>query len=508
MPVAQGQGCLACSRIGVVCSGYGARFIWVGHDASQPYRSDGRRMLPSESTWAKFDVLPSDVVDSLLSQCDEDQTPGHSLASQTHSSWTPNFHNPFSVFSLENIDPAPASDDSTVPELLCQLPQNVDSLVSISQEERFLFHHYADHVAGMMLPYEHPRNPWKSHYPAAALQLASSGQKALFRAMLAHSAFNITHLRGNDASMAEIGVRYYTAAIVDLASGLQNKDADFPAMLASIMSLLMAEAYRGQGPDWKHHLRGAQSLLPMLHQTEAGTFSELGCLSLQSFSIIEVVAETSTWNGQLDVAEGRPSNLARTTPEFCFTIGAPRSILECMAKITQFSCQADEGSPSTAKDELMLEVLSCLNTAKNNIFIAEDDPPEAKHQTKAFISATYIYCYRTLLDAPPHAVQHHVQDTFAHVSAFLASSTGNFSLWPAFIAAAEAYTAQDLNAAQEWLSWATSVGIGGRASLRLVLHEVWRQRDSMSKEYGVDAGKIAVDWRQVMHELGCDILLI
>jgi hypothetical protein len=113
-----------------------------------------------------------------------------------------------------------------------------------------------------------------------------------------------------------------------------------------------------------------------------------------------------------------------------------------------------------------------------------------------------------LLDVPPHAIQQHVHDTLGHVSAFLVNSTGNFSAWPAFIAAAEAYTQEDLATAQEWVNWATSVGIGSRTSIKVVLYEIWRRREVISQQSGLDPGKVIMDWKQIMHELEFDSLLI
>lgn len=37
-------GCLACARLGVPCTGYGARYVWVENDGHVE-RSDGRRLL-------------------------------------------------------------------------------------------------------------------------------------------------------------------------------------------------------------------------------------------------------------------------------------------------------------------------------------------------------------------------------------------------------------------------------------------------------------------------------
>ncbi|KAH7187434.1 fungal-specific transcription factor domain-containing protein [Fusarium oxysporum] len=420
-----------------------------------------------ELTWAGFETLSSELLDLLILSCDDNPCHTQAYIHRERSSWTPKCHNPFSVFSSrpEILTPLRSSLNPTLLQELKPPPQGLDSITGPLQDERFLFHHYVTHVAFIMLPYEHPYNPWQCYWATAALQLALSGQKVLYRAILAHSAFNIAHLLGNDAKMANIALRYYNAALSHLTHDLVHSKTDSSAMLASIMSLMFAEAYRGHSTDWKHHLRGARTLLWSYGEAYPCILSDLARSSLESLGVIEIIAGSSKWLNRSDFEAnrqspdaGNPDPLAMlSTPDFIFTIGAPRCVLECISKITHFS-QAPLGDISrTTSNELIHEVLSCLNSVQSNNSFIPNNPPEAKHQAKAFISATYIYCYRTLLDVPPHAIQQHVHATLGHVSAFLANSTGNFSAWPAFIAAAEAYTQEDLATAQEWVNWATSL---------------------------------------------------
>ncbi|CVK87885.1 uncharacterized protein FMAN_05299 [Fusarium mangiferae] len=368
-----------------------------------------------------------------------------------------------------------------------------------------------------MLPYEHPYNLWQCYWATAALEFALSGQEVLYRAMLAHSAFNIAHLRKNDVNMSSMALRYYSKALLYLKDNLGRSNTDSSAMLASIMSLMFAEAYRGHSLDWKHHLRGARTLLLSYREFDPCDLSDLARSSLESLGVIDIIAGSSTWCNRSNVEAdrqhssdaGNPSPFTMlSTSDFIFTIGAPRCILELIAKITQSNQLQPGGISQTTNNELLHEVLSRLNSIQRSSSFVPNNPLEAKHQDNAFISATYIYCYRTLLDAPPHAVQQHVHDTLGHVSSFHANSAGNFSAWPAFIAAAEAYAEEDMATAQEWLNWATSVGIGSRTAIRVVLNEIWRTREGISRQSGLDPGKIALDWKKVMYELGCDSLLI
>lgn len=204
-------------------------------------------------------------------------------------------------------------------------------------------------------------------------------------------------------------------------------------------------------------------------------------------------------------------------------------VLECIAMITDARNNEMKQENCGEVDELFENILSCLNICRRQVSESssgiindhsgrnddEDieevprlESSEAQAQTNAFVQATYIYLYRTFLDVPPRSVQTYVSKTLREVSTFFSSSKGNFSIWPAFIAAAEAYTEEDMAIAINWLNWMTNFGLGNRESLKAVLEEIWRRRDACSQQSGLDRGMIIIDWRKVMHELNCDVLII
>ena len=197
-------------------------------------------------------------------------------------------------------------------------------------------------------------------------------------------------------------------------------------------------------------------------------------------------------------------------------------MLECIHRITKF--QKDRLCSHTDEDvnSVVEEVLQCLvgsldDDCRDPGLALElqapglySDPiaPEKPYQKRAFIYATYIYLYRTLFDVPPHAVKGYVSKTFENVSQYFEWGGGNFSIWPAFVAAVEAYEEEDKVQAKIWLEWATSFGLGSRALVRRVVEEVWERRDEIARSQSVSPGQVAVDWKKVMHELGCDVLLV
>lgn len=257
--------------------------------------------------------------------------------------------------------------------------------------------------------------------------------------------------------------------------------------------------------------------------------TDLDRVSRQSLDILTIIEKTLRTPRQgmrqikQHVAEKAVSKASLTQPalhDFGFTIGAPRAILDCIAQVAEFQDKL-QSPPGMAPEPLLLKLLLSLNqclhqhrTTVNLTALSTDQagttktPSEAVHQSHAFIHAAYIYAYRSLLNVPPHAVQSHVTNALRHVSLFITTSPGNLSIWPAFIAAVEAFSEDNMSAARAWLNHAISFGIGSRNAMKRVVEEVWRRRQAISESSGLNRGLIVVDWRDVMQELDLDLLLI
>ncbi|KAM6511799.1 hypothetical protein FALCPG4_016792 [Fusarium falciforme] len=405
----------------------------------------------------------------------------------------------------------------------------VTSFPDWTGHEVFLFHHYVNHVAGMMMPYEHPQNPWKSQYPAAALALDACEDTPLASAMIAHAAFNVVRLREQDENILRVGMKHYGNALRGIARSISIDSTQLPVTMASIMTLMLAEIYNGPSRPWRHHFDGAWTFLKERLDPELCFATDLDRASRQSLDILTIIEKTSRTPRQgmrqikQHVMEKAVSKASLTQPalhDFGFTIGAPRAILDCIAQVAGFQDKL-QSPPGMAPENLLLKLLLPLNqcldqhrTTVNLTALSTDQagttkaPSEAVHQSHAFMHAAYIYAYRSLLNVPPHAVQSHVTKALRHVSFFITTSPGNFSIWPAFIAAVEAFSEDNMTAARVWLNHAISFGIGSRNAMKRVVEEVWRRRQAISESSGLNRGLIVVDWRDVMQELDMDLLLI
>lgn len=261
--------------------------------------------------------------------------------------------------------------------------------------------------------------------------------------------------------------------------------------------------------------------------------ADVVCVSLQSLQITKVIGSTS-WIPSVDEDDCSPDPDTAdlmfpiySTPEFGFTIGAPASVLACISRINLFNKKQRDPLHHQETDHVMEEILSTLNASlqdETEFFVCGPDNISQKDagwesrvgsagrrfQRTAFVYATYIYLYRTVLNVSPRVVRSYVSSTFQNVSTFygMGDRTANFSIWPAFIAAVEAYTEEDLTKAREWLDWTTSFGLGSRSLVRKVVEEVWRKREEKTLLYGISPGEVNVDWRETMYELDCDVLLV
>lgn len=204
--------------------------IWLNEN-QQSYRSTGRRLISCERTWGDLPPLESHVVDLLIAQCD-----GMEIDINQHFlSGVADNYNPFLVFSGSS----PTSLGSTVNHVLANGGVHA---THANSDDNGLFHHYANYVASVMMPFEHPWNPWKKYYPAVSLNYSAPGERALYHAILAHAAFNLAHLGADTTKMMRLAANHYNTSIQHINEAIQlSEDKGSGGTLAAIMTLMMAE---------------------------------------------------------------------------------------------------------------------------------------------------------------------------------------------------------------------------------------------------------------------------
>jgi len=164
----------------------------------------------------------------MIAECDvESLKPGVSVKSA----------GPFTVFASKTIDtPHPRASLSDVEQLFGELKGT-----RLRSQAHNLFRHYTSCTAFNMMPFQDSRNPWLSCYPSMARSGCTRGQKSLLYAILAQAAGNLAHLGNNREELLVLAMMFYGIAIKLLRESLEEKAPDFSIILASILTLVMAE---------------------------------------------------------------------------------------------------------------------------------------------------------------------------------------------------------------------------------------------------------------------------
>jgi len=141
------------------------------------------------------------------------------------------------VFAAKvNDTPNPQAGPSDMEQVFGDL-----SCVQLKEDAQKLFHHYTSFTAFNMMPFKDRRNPWLSFYPSLARCGYTRGHKSLLYAILAQAAGNLAHLGYRREDMLGLATGFYARAMKQLRERLQDADNDFTAILASVLTLIMAE---------------------------------------------------------------------------------------------------------------------------------------------------------------------------------------------------------------------------------------------------------------------------
>jgi len=182
----------------------------------------------TDLTWRGYYIYSSATIDGMIAQCDF-SSPEEGVITKSVG--------PFGVFTSKPIPtPRPRAPPSETKELFRELRGT-----QLRNQARDLFHHYINCTAINMMPFQDIRNPWLSCYPSMARSGSALGQKSLLYAIIAQAAGNLAHLGYRREEMLVLARMFYATAIKQLREGLEENSADFSVIMASILTLVMAE---------------------------------------------------------------------------------------------------------------------------------------------------------------------------------------------------------------------------------------------------------------------------
>lgn len=413
---------------------------------------------------------------------------------------------PFTVFTSKIIDTAhPQAPPSNMGQLFGELKGT-----KLYDHAPSLFHHYTHLIASNMMPFQDQRNPWQSFYPSMALSANVRGQNPLLYAILAQAAGNLAHLDHKREDMLVLATGYYVRAIEKLRESLEENATDFSIILASVLTLIMAEVYSGRSNAWKVHLNGAWNFLTM-HQNERPWEKSGGAwVTAQSLCLLKIRSDTMEQpdpqaSSSLQTKQSLIFSVA-SRDDFGFTVGASQGLIGCIYDITSLTSRryyGDVGTRESDIDELHQRILACnLQLTPNKELV------QLHHQI--FKAGVLIHFHRRILNSTPRTLIPHLDNLLRDVTAYQNLEKGYVTLWPVFIGAVEAYQEEHKSWVRTWLDTTERIGAASRGYIRSLIEAVWRERKRKRDEIGEGAeeGDVIVDWRKVMGRMGMDVLLV
>jgi Fungal specific transcription factor domain len=422
-------------------------------------------------------------------------------------------------------------------------PKTSLTLKSIPQQEK-LFQYFLSHVAILMVPVDtnDGGNPWRTAYPGISNRDVSSS-RSLYYSILSQSAYHLSMVKGQRGNREEtMAVRYFGAALRELQQSLKEHTQDYSSVMGAMLNIMMAEhVFRGNNHGWRSHLEAGMRLVVQNLAQRPWLFSQEAWVITQNFSLMYVIAHTvkplpatpRTSNENFeDVFDVLCDVMAR--PSFGYTMGTTArhikaiyhaQLIEAQTKEEEF---ASGGTCSTTERlrEKVGWIVKYLHTPESNGFATYLDnvgtPLMSVSRAKVLIdlhlhlfnAGVTVYVLSTILLHPPAVVAAHVWSVLSDAWAFVGISPNSekccsLTIWPVFVASADAYTPEaQAVATQIWELLSQTYGVGNRRNLKRLLYQIWAERERLAEERHCELGSVRVDWREVMREMGIEILLL
>lgn len=410
--------------------------------------------------------------------------------------------------------------------------------INATPNERRLFHHYLSYLAKGMIPIRDERNPWETVYPLLATRCTHSiGARALYHGLLAQSAHHLANLKGVERGTQEraTAVRQYGMALRLLRQSLSLPSEDYSTVLAAIITILLTEhVLQGTSIGWQDHICGAWSFVkrfldkqPWKSSPEAFTITQNFALSVMISSTVDIKILAAAPADGISELDNLLHDLV-AMPLFGYTLGGTAHMLAAMnrTRLLEAHMRAMYGDvkPSELDSDIVNEVDEILQlchvSLKDKVEayvahrIASGVTVDFRMRTltelhlRLFNNGVIIYLLCTVLRFPPFLVASQVLQVLNDAAAFFGMHRNTVSIWPVFIAAAEAYTPEAQALATHCLEFLIGSGLINRRNMLYIIHRVWCDRSQLAREGRCRPGNVSVDWRQVMHELHTHILLL
>ena len=426
----------------------------------------------------------------------------------------------------------------------------------------YLLHHYTIHIAPNMMPFKDPRNPWQSSYPLLSQCGNSAGHHSLYHAILAQSAGNLAHLGVDRETYRALNLKHQARSIEELRKSIADEENDFSIALASMLTLVFAGNYDEESNAWRLHLNGAWDLLTSCQNSKPWLENDFACVTTQSLCLMKIKNDRTTQEEKTLI-----TSIAGHS-DFGFTTGSTPELMSCIMEVDALHTQINrinqglrvtgdlrsshskssrtpslgDISPSSAGSKLPATSVSSaaswlsppsstsstrtlgsslsspqisqgnqssiqsLVDRIENCVIEPADPIIRTHH-RIFLLGTLIYAHRQLHNPPPLSLFPYLSSLLDCIDRFVTIGGGHIALWPVFMASVEVYLPEHKRQVREWMDRADAIGVPSRKNVRRLVEEIWRTREHVARDTGMEEGEVVVDWRDVMARLGMDVLL-
>ncbi|KAF5844419.1 hypothetical protein GGP41_001383 [Bipolaris sorokiniana] len=405
-----------------------------------------------------------------------------------------------------------------------------------NQETSMLMFHYMNHVAELLQPVLHSRNPWRTTYFPFALSgcpelvlyqqnatVSSQISTSLFHSLLSAAAFHLRNATDSSPKFHQLGLQHRIKALRALNSAtVRPGDPQLYTLhLTAILSLVTIDTMTGEDSDFPIHLQACrrlcQSGLP-LSMNRGDSSNQVTSICrfltlLAQTTCLEISPRLWPPDGHLPAStppyfhpdERSIEYIYGITPELANLLHKTCRVAEHLAFYRQ---QAGTLTPASLRamykalgDAIMAWV---IDTEPFHLIQWQERTmlEIARCQVRAFHSALLIYYRRTVLDGDGVIVD---LDVEAEASAVWENLTAAEDLkdaymggvkrtapmsWPAFIATCETRNREP------WVRWWTRVegyGLGNFSRQWRAIQEVWHVKDV---NVNVDS------WRDALRRIG------
>lgn len=404
----------------------------------------------------------------------------------------------------------------------------------VGVEEQRLFHHYISNLSDLMVPINGGRNPWKSTYPSLAMHDTSrNSTRALYHAILAQSASHQANVKGADSGKSEstLARLYFGKAIRHLRASLTDPTENYSGVLGALLTVSYVEnIIQSESRSYRDHFRGAVGFVTQYLSQRPWDLSRDARNVTHNFVLFIVIAQT---------ANNCPSSSTDSITELLYelmsqarfghTIGAngrlikaiyqTRLLEEYIAAAGDTPCsQGSSGEMGTRVEEISRKLQVQLVDDEVDMYMEDQESADVGELSRTrtlvklhlhlFNAAASIYLFCVVLKRPPSDSAEYILQVLTDAITFVDMGGKGVSIWPIFLAAAEAYTLETQVLASNLLNYGEMLGSGNRQDMHRVVRQVWADRQQLAEDRQCDPGEVVVDWREVMKMMALDILLL